>query len=103
MLGGGANICYEYATKRYRSNCINWGMMPFTIDSDVEFNYDPYDYVFVPGIKTAVENGDESVKGYVISGDTAKEITLHMAGLTEKEREILLSGCLMNWYAERNK
>ncbi len=103
VLGGGANICYEYATKRYRSNCINWGMMPFTIDKDFEFNYEPFDYVFVPGIKSAVESGKESVKGYVISGDTSKEITLHMAGLTEKEREILLSGCLMNWYAAGNK
>ncbi len=103
VLGGGANICYEYATKRYRSNCINWGMMPFTIDEGVDFDYKPFDTVFVPGIKTAVINGETSVKGYVISDGVAKEITLHIAGLTEKEREILLSGCLMNWYAEHNK
>ncbi|MBR6694433.1 MAG: hydratase [Clostridia bacterium] len=103
VLGGGANICYEYATKRYRSNCINWGMMPFTIDEGVEFDYKPFDVVFVPGIKNAVENGESSVKGYVISEGVSKEITLHIAGLTEKEREILLSGCLMNWYAAQNK
>ena len=103
VLGGGANICYEYATKRYRSNCINWGMMPFTIDADVEFNYSAGDYVFVPGIKTAVENGEETVKGYIIADGASKEINLHIAGLTEKEREILLRGCLMNWYASKNE
>lgn len=103
VLGGAANLCYEYATKRYRSNCINWGMLPFTIDSDTEFDYNTGDYVFVPNIKTAVMNGDETVKGYVISNGEKTEITLHIAGLTEKEREILLSGCLMNWYAAQNK
>ncbi len=103
VLGGAANLCYEYATKRYRSNCINWGMLPFTIDSDTKFDYNTGDYVFVPNIKTAVMNGDESVKGYVISNGEKTEITLHIAGLTEKEREILLSGCLMNWYAAQNK
>ena len=103
VLGGGANICYEYATKRYRSNCINWGMLPFTIDEDVDFDYKPFDSVFVPGIKSAVLKGEESLKGYVISDNDVREITLHIAGLTEKEREILLSGCLMNWYAEHNK
>ncbi len=99
VLGGAANICYEYATKRYRSNCINWGMMPFTIDSDTAFDYTPGDCIFVPGIKAAVEQGKESIDGYVIANDSVTKITLHMAGLTEKEREILLSGCLMNWYA----
>ncbi|MBR3594230.1 MAG: hydratase [Clostridia bacterium] len=103
VLGGGANICYEYATKRYRSNCINWGMVPFTIDEGVEFDYKPFDTVFVPGIKTAIENAQTDIKGYVISDGAVKEITLHVAGLTEKEREILLSGCLMNWYAAQNK
>ncbi len=103
VLGGAANICYEYATKRYRSNCINWGMLPFTIDKDVEFNYEPGDCIFVPNIRKAVEDGTETVKGYVISNDALTEITLHIAGLTKKEREILLSGCLMNWYASGNK
>ncbi len=103
VLGGAANICYEYATKRYRSNCINWGMLPFTIDKDTEFDYNPGDCIFVPDIKKAVENGEESVKGYIIANDSVMEIKLHMAGLTKKEREILLSGCLMNWYAAQNK
>lgn len=103
VLGGGANICYEYATKRYRSNCINWGMMPFTIDADTPFDYKPGDYLFVPGIKSAVVNGDEKIKGYIIFDGGVKEINLNMAGLTEKEREILLRGCLMNWYAAKNE
>ncbi|MBQ1231176.1 MAG: hydratase [Clostridia bacterium] len=103
VLGGAANICYEYATKRYRSNCINWGMLPFTIDKDTKFDYNPGDCIFVPNIKKAVEEGIETVKGYVVSNDALTEITLHIAGLTKKEREILLSGCLMNWYANGNK
>ncbi len=102
VLGGGANICYEYATKRYRSNCINWGMLPFTIDADTAFDYNPGDYVFVPGIRKAVEEGAQSVKGYVVADGKSTEITLGMAGLTEKERDILLRGCLMNWYAAEN-
>ena len=103
VLGGGANICYEYATKRYRSNCINWGMMPFTIDSGTPFDYKPGDCVFVPGIRTAVKKGEQSVSGYVVSDGRLTEIKLSMAGLTEKEREILLCGCLMNWYAAKNR
>ncbi|MBQ2274115.1 MAG: hypothetical protein II334_01465, partial [Clostridia bacterium] len=63
----------------------------------------PGDCIFVPNIKKAVEEGIETVKGYVVSNDALTEITLHIAGLTKKEREILLSGCLMNWYANGNK
>lgn len=103
VLGGGANICYEYATKRYRSNCINWGMLPFTIDSGTPFDYKPGDCVFVPGIRTAVKKGEQSVSGYVVSDGRLTEIKLSMAGLTEKEREILLCGCLMNWYAAESR
>ena len=61
VLGGFANICYEYATKRYRSNCINWGILPFTIDEGVEFSYEEGDMVFVPGIRKAVEDGTEMI------------------------------------------
>ena len=103
VLGGFANICYEYATKRYRSNCINWGILPFTIDEGVEFSYDEGDMVFVPGIRKAVEEGTEMIPAKVIrqNGDVS-DLTLFIKGLTEDEKTIILEGCLMNYYAAKN-
>ncbi len=102
VLGGLGNICYEYATKRYRSNCINWGILPFTIDKDTEFNYNDGDYVFVPNIRSIIENKEETANGYVIKNDGSYDsIKLNIAGLTDDERQIILDGCLMNYYAER--
>jgi len=103
VLGGLGNICYEYATKRYRSNCINWGIVPFTIDKETEFNYSDGDYVYVPGIKSAIENAVEKVTGYVITKEKTTPIELTVSGLTEDERQIILDGCLMNYYRERMK
>ena len=104
VLGGLGNICYEYATKRYRSNCINWGILPFTIDKDTEFNYNDGDYVFVPNIRSIIENKEETANGYVIkNGGSYDSIKLNIAGLTDDERQIILDGCLMNYYAERMK
>jgi len=102
VLGGFANICYEFATKRYRSNCINWGILPFTIDKEVSFTYESGDFVFVPGIRAAIENGTEDIPGKVIRADgTVADILLHVVGLTEDEKQIILDGCLMNYYAKR--
>ncbi len=98
VLGGFGNICYEYATKRYRSNCINWGILPFTIAPDTEFNYDSGDFVFVPGIRAAVENGVEEIPAKVITKNGVDDITLYIKGLTADEKEILLDGNLMNYY-----
>lgn len=103
VLGGDANICYEYATKRYRSNCINWGIVPFTIDSDVKFEYNSGDYVFVPGIRQAILEGKEEIMAKVITSDAIIDIKLHFANLTAAERQILADGCLMNYYANQNK
>ena len=104
VLGGFGNICYEFATKRYRSNCINWGILPFTIDRSVSFDYHDGDYVFVPGIRKMIENGEESIDGYVISGGKQQAvIKLYIKGLTDDERQIILDGCLINYYAERMK
>ena len=104
VLGGFANICYEFATKRYRSNCINWGILPFTIDKDVEFNYEDGDCVFVPEIRKAIENGVENIPAKVIcKNGEVKDLMLHVTGLTADEKEIILDGCLMNFYAARNK
>ncbi len=102
VLGGFANICYEFATKRYRSNCINWGILPFTIDKDFDFTYKPGDCVFIPGIRKAVEQGVEDIPAKVIRAEGGTEdILLHIKGLTEDEKQIILDGCLMNYYAKR--
>lgn len=104
VLGGDANICYEYATKRYRSNCINWGIVPFTIDNDTDFAYQTGDYVFIPGIRKAILNGDEEIMAKVITrAGELKDIKLYFKNLTPVERQILADGCLMNYYANQNK
>ena len=103
VLGGDANICYEYATKRYRSNCINWGIMPFTIAQDTPFEYEVGDMVFVPGIRQAVLEGKEEIDAKVISKAGVKDIHLYFQNLTKDERAILTDGCLMNYYANQNK
>ena len=103
VLGGFANICYEFATKRYRSNCINWGILPFTLDAGTAFPYESGDCVFVPGIRKAVEAGTEDIPAKVIRADgTVEDLMLHVKGLTEDEKEIILDGCLMNYYAKRS-
>ena len=103
VLGGDANICYEYATKRYRSNCINWGIVPFTIAPDTEFNYEPGDFVFVPGLREAILGGKEEIDAKVITRGGVKDIHLFFQNLTADERQILADGCLMNYYAAQNK
>ena len=99
VLGGFANICQEYATKRYRSNCINWGMTPFTLPEGAEFQYEVGDWVYVPGIKAAIAAGQEEFAAKVLTKDGVKDLTLYCKGLTENERQILQEGCLMNYYA----
>lgn len=102
VLGGDANICYEYATKRYRSNCINWGIVPFTISKDTEFDYTPGDFVFVPNIREAILSGKEETDAKVITSAGVKDIKLYFTNLTADERQILADGCLMNYYANQN-
>ena len=95
VLGGWANIANEYATKRYRSNLINWGMLPFLIEEG-ELPFENGDYLFVPGIKEAVANKTEVIKAYVV-GDNFKEFDLKLGELTDEERQIILKGCLINY------
>ena len=95
VLGGWANIAKEYATKRYRSNLINWGMLPFIMEEDFAFDND--DYVFIPGIREAVQNKDEIIKAYVVNKDF-KELDLKLGSLTDDERQIIMDGCLINYY-----
>jgi aconitate hydratase len=103
VLGGDANICFEYATKRYRSNCINWGIVPFTLDADATFDYAPGDMVFVPGIREAILSGKEDINAMVITSEGVSDLHLNFTNLTADEREILAEGCLMNYYAAQNK
>lgn len=103
VLGGDANICYEYATKRYRSNCINWGIVPFTIAKDTPFEYNTGDFVYVEGIRQAIKDGKEEIDAKVISKDGVKNIHLYFQNLTANERTILTEGCLMNYYASLKK
>ena len=104
VLGGFANICYEFATKRYRSNCINWGILPFTLAEGAEFPYSEGDYVFVGGIRKAIIEGKEEFAAKVIRADgSVADLTLYVKGLTEDEKEIILDGCLMNYYRNHSK
>ena len=102
VLGGFANICYAFATKRYRSNCINWGILPFTLDEGAAFPYEAGDCVFVPDIRNAIAEGREDIPARVLKADGGEEdLLLHVRGLTEEEKAVLLDGCLMNYYAAR--
>jgi len=101
VLGGWANIANEYATKRYRSNLINWGMLPFLIDEG-ELPFKNLDYLFIPGIKDAVENKTEEIRAYVVGTEGQqpaglREFTLRLGELTDEERQIILKGCLINY------
>jgi aconitate hydratase len=97
VLGGWANIAREYATKRYRSNLINWGMIPFTVESEPELGVG--DYILVKGIRKAVAGGDGKIAANVIGRGGVKDISLNLPELTDAERDIILSGCLINYYA----
>ena len=98
VLGGWANIANEYATKRYRSNLINWGMLPFTIDKG-ELPFKNKDYIFVPDVRKPVEDKLTKIPAYVVN-EGMKEITLTLGELTDDEREIILKGCLINYYRD---
>ena len=95
VLGAGANIVTEYATKRYRSNLINWGMLPLQLAGATPFGLG--DYVLIPNVREVLKGDLQSIKAYVL-GDTVKEFELYMAPLTTDERQILADGCLINFY-----
>lgn len=96
VLGGWANIAKEYATKRYRSNLINWGMLPFIYEED-ELPFTKGDYIFVPQIINAVKDKLTDIPAYVVKNGELKEFTLKMGELTDDERDIILKGCLINY------
>ncbi len=99
VLGGWANIAKEYATKRYRSNLINWGMLPFTFDGELPFENG--DFIFIPDVAKGIKDKADTFKAYVVKDGSLKEFELKMGELTDNEREIILNGCLINY--NRNK
>ena len=100
VLGGVANICKEYATKRYRSNLVNWGIIPFTADPDMLNQLQREDYLFLPGIRTAIREGKTEITALRIRDGQAEKITLLLPDLTPGEARIVLAGSLINYYAE---
>ena len=94
VLGGLANICSEYATKRYRSNVMNWGMLPFQMKNEPAFEIG--DYILVPNVLDAMDGDMQSIKAYVL-GDEVKEIELYIAPMTDDEKKIVKAGCLINF------
>ncbi len=99
VLGGGANIAREYATKRYRSNLINWGMVPFLLHGDPSFSAGSW--IFIPGIRQAMERGEMEFSAYVAGKGSFEKITLETGVLTEDERAVILAGSLINYNRER--
>lgn len=99
VLGGWANIASEYATKRYRSNLVNWGMLPFTMATSPETVLSVDDLIFIPGIRQKILSGVESLPAHIISTKGNREITLELKNLTQDEREIILKGSLINYYS----
>ena len=102
VLGGAANITVEYATKRYRSNCLNWGIVPFRIQPEDENRFQVGDWLFVPGIRTAVENGSDSLQAYFVR-EGLEPVTLLLDATTPEEKRILLDGCLINFNRRKRK
>lgn len=98
VLGAWANLAVEYATKRYRSNLINWGMVPFTVDKDVQFAVG--DIVFVPGIRSRMEKGEELIPAQIINSQGTRAVELNLKKLSADERNIILKGSLINYYAD---
>lgn len=99
VLGGAANIALEYATKRYRSNVMNWGMLPFLIDEQDAKTFKVHDYIWVPKVRKTLLGDTDTYQAYVISGQEVRPITLHLGKLEAEEKEIMAAGCLINHYA----
>ncbi len=99
VIGGLANITHEYATKRYRSNVMNWGMLPFQMKDEPDF--DVGDYIFVPSVRTALDGSLDHIPAYLVRAGRAEEIELYIAEMTEDEKRIVKAGCLINYNRER--
>ncbi len=100
VLGGVANLAEDYATKRYRSNVVNWGMLPFVTENLELLNIRPGDRLYVPGIRELLESDGETVEAVLIQGDKYTAVPLRLPNLSREERDIILAGCLINYYAK---
>ncbi len=99
VLGGVANLAAEYATKRYRSNVVNWGMLPFIAEDVQNWNIQPGDKLYIPGVRTALDSGADVIPAVLLQNGSQRTVTLRLPGMTREEREIILAGCLINYYA----
>lgn len=101
ILGGQANIATEYATKRYRSNLINWGMLPLIYKE--KLNFEKGDYIFIPDIKNSILEDKKNIKAYIVNKKGLKKINLKIDSLTEEDKKIIIAGCLINYYKKNSK
>ena len=102
VLGGCANVAAEYATKRYRSNVVNWGMLPFVAEDVKGWNIQAGDTLYIPGIRALLEGDGEEIEATLTQGDKQTAVKLKLPGLTREERDIILAGCLINYYSEED-
>ena len=100
VLGGCANLAAEYATKRYRSNVVNWGMLPFIAEGVKDWNIQPGDRLYIPGVRATLDSGAEEIPATLIQNGAEKAVTLKLPGMTREERDIVLAGCLIIYYAK---
>jgi Aconitase A len=98
VLGGCANLAEEYATKRYRSNVVNWGMLPFVAAELAKYNIQPDDEIEIRGVRTLLKGDGEEITATLIQGEKQQEIPLRLPNMTREERDIVLAGCLINYY-----
>ncbi len=103
VLGGIANVCEDYATKRYRSNVVNWGMLPFTVEHIADYHMQPGDRLWIPGIRAALEGEADHVEAMLLQGEASTPVTLWLKNLSREERDIILAGCLINYYAQKER
>jgi aconitate hydratase len=103
VLGGIANIAYGYATKRYRSNLINWGMLPFTLEQGLTFPGQPGDWIYVPEVRARIRAHERHFPATLLTSEGLEALSLSIAELTRAEEDIICSGCLMNYYAAQAK
>ena len=102
VLGGCANLAAEYATKRYRSNVVNWGMLPFIVEGLADYNIQPGDQLWIPGVRTLLEGDGETLPATLIQKGKETAVTLQLPSMTREERDIVLAGCLINYYNMEN-
>ena len=102
VLGGCANLAAEYATKRYRSNVVNWGMLPFIVEGLADYNIQPGDQLWIPGVRTLLEGDGETLSATLIQKGKETAVTLQLPSMTREERDIVLAGCLINYYNMEN-